>query len=66
MSPPAEKDVLKKLIFRTTPPQIRPSEKQKAPDHAVKQGFGQYWNITQEIEKADCVVHSLVDICNIL
>lgn len=32
----------------------------------IKQGFGQYWNITQEIEKADCVVHSLVDICNIL
>ena len=59
--------VSKKLIFRTPPhPQIRPSEKQKAPDHAVKQGFGQYWNIIQEVEKADCVVHSLMDICNIL
>ena len=32
----------------------------------IKQGFGQYWNITQEVEKADCVVHSLMDICNIL
>lgn len=32
----------------------------------IKQEFGQYWNITQEVEKADCVVHSLMDICNIL
>ena len=32
----------------------------------IKQGFGQYWNITQEVEKADYVVHSLMDICNIL
>lgn len=32
----------------------------------IKQGFYQYWNITQEIEKADCVVNSLLDICNIL
>ena len=32
----------------------------------IKQGFGQYWNITQEVEKADCIVHSLMDICNIL
>ena len=32
----------------------------------IKQGFGQYWNITQEVEKADCVVYSLMDICNIL
>jgi putative hydrolase of the HAD superfamily len=32
----------------------------------IKQGFGQYWNVTQEVEKADCVVHSLMDICNIL
>ena len=32
----------------------------------IKQGFGQYWNITQEVEKADCVVHSLMDICNVL
>ena len=32
----------------------------------IKQGFGQYCNVTQEVEKADCVVHSLMDICNIL
>lgn len=32
----------------------------------IKQGFGQYWNITQEVEKADYVVHSLTEICNIL
>lgn len=32
----------------------------------IKQGFGQYWNITQEIEQADYVVHSLMDICCIL
>ena len=32
----------------------------------IKQGFGQYWNITQEIEKADYVVCNLMDICNIL
>ena len=32
----------------------------------IKQGFGQYWNVTQEVEKADYVVHSLMDICNIL
>lgn len=32
----------------------------------IKQGFGQYWNITQENEKADYVVHSLMEICNIL
>ena len=32
----------------------------------IKQGFGQFWNITQEVEKADCVVHNLMDICNIL
>lgn len=32
----------------------------------IKQGFGQYWNITQEMEKADYVVHSLMEICNIL
>lgn len=28
----------------------------------VKQGFGQYWNITQEIEKADYTVHRLMEI----
>lgn len=32
----------------------------------VKQGFGQYWNITQEIEKADYTVHRLMEICNVL
>lgn len=32
----------------------------------IKQGFRQYWNITQEVEKADCVVYSLMEICNIL
>lgn len=32
----------------------------------IKQGFGQYWNIKQEDEKADCIVHSLMEICNIL
>lgn len=32
----------------------------------IKQGFGQYWNITEDVEKADYVVHSLMDICNIL
>ena len=32
----------------------------------VKQGFGQYWNITQEIEKADYTVHRLMEICDVL
>lgn len=32
----------------------------------VKQGFGQYWNITQEIEKADCTIHKLMEICDVL
>ena len=32
----------------------------------IKKGFGQYWNITEDVEKADYVVHSLMDICNIL
>lgn len=32
----------------------------------IKQGFGQYWNVTQEFEKADCTVNSLSEICNIL
>ncbi len=32
----------------------------------IKQGFGQYWDIKQEDEKADCIVHSLMEICNIL
>lgn len=29
----------------------------------IQQGFGQYWNITQESEKADCVVQSLSELC---
>ncbi len=32
----------------------------------IKQGFGQYWNITNESEKADYVVGSLTEICDIL
>ena len=32
----------------------------------VKQGFGQYWNITQEIEKADYTIHKLMEICDVL
>lgn len=32
----------------------------------IKQGFGQYWNITREIEKADYTVSNLTEICNIL
>ena len=29
----------------------------------IKQGFGKYWNITQDIEKADLVVNSLTELC---
>lgn len=32
----------------------------------MKQGFGKYWNITQNIEKADFVVNSLMELCDIL
>lgn len=32
----------------------------------VKQGFGRYWNIKSEIEKADYAVSSLSEICKIL
>ncbi len=32
----------------------------------IKQGFGQYWNITSEDEKADYVVGSLRELCAIL
>ncbi len=32
----------------------------------VKQGFGQYWDIKQKVEKADYTVNSLIEICNIL
>jgi HAD superfamily hydrolase (TIGR01662 family) len=29
----------------------------------VKQGFGQYWNISSQEEKADCVVNDIKEIC---
>lgn len=32
----------------------------------VRQGFGQYWSIKNEIEKADCTVDCLSELCNIL
>lgn len=32
----------------------------------IKQGFGQYWNIRQEIEKPDFVVNNLTEICDCL
>ena len=32
----------------------------------IKQGFGQYWNITKEIEKADYTVNNLSEICDVL
>ncbi|MCM1251437.1 MAG: HAD family hydrolase [Clostridium sp.] len=32
----------------------------------VKQGFGRYWNITSEEEKADYEVNSLMEICGIV
>ncbi|MBO5144220.1 MAG: HAD family hydrolase [Lachnospiraceae bacterium] len=32
----------------------------------MKQGYGQYWNITKEIERADYIVNNLTEICNIL
>ena len=32
----------------------------------IKQGYGQYWNITDDAEKADRMVHSLIEICNVL
>lgn len=32
----------------------------------IKQGFGQYWNITEEIEIADCAVNTLMEICDVL
>jgi len=30
----------------------------------VKQGFGRYWNITKEIERADCSVDNLSELCD--
>lgn len=32
----------------------------------IKQGFGQYWNVTKKIEMADYIVNNLTEICNIL
>ena len=32
----------------------------------IKQGFGQYWNIAEEIETADCTVNTLMEICEVL
>ena len=32
----------------------------------IKQGYGQYWNITDDVEEADCTIHSLIEICNVL
>lgn len=32
----------------------------------IKRGYGQYWNITDDAEKADRMVHSLIEICNVL
>lgn len=32
----------------------------------VKQGFGKYWNISQDIERADFVVDSLAGVCDIM
>lgn len=32
----------------------------------IKQGFGQYWNIKEEIEKADFVINNLTELCNLL
>ena len=32
----------------------------------IKQGFGQYWNITKEGETPDCIVQNLTELCDIL
>ncbi len=32
----------------------------------VRQGFGQYWRIKNETEKADCTVNRLGELCGIL
>lgn len=32
----------------------------------IKRGFGQYWKISQEIEKPDFVVNNLLELCNVL
>lgn len=32
----------------------------------IKRGFGQYWNIGQEMEKPDFIVNNLTEICSLL
>lgn len=32
----------------------------------IRQGFGKYWRIGKEIEKADCAVDSLTELCDLL
>ncbi len=32
----------------------------------IKRGFGQYWNIKEEIEKPDFIVNNLIELCNLL
>lgn len=32
----------------------------------IKQGFGKYWTIADEIERADYTVNNLTELCNIL
>ncbi|MCM1101794.1 MAG: HAD family hydrolase [Acetatifactor muris] len=32
----------------------------------IKRGFGQYWNIKEEIERPDFVVNNLTELCNLL
>lgn len=32
----------------------------------IKQGFGQYWNIKEEMERPDFVVNNLTELCNLL
>lgn len=32
----------------------------------IKQGFGKYWRLKEEIEKADCTVDSLKELCDLL
>lgn len=32
----------------------------------IKQGFGQYWNITKRVENPDYIVNNLMEICKIL
>ena len=32
----------------------------------IKQGFGKYWNVTEEAERPDRVVGSLTELCDIL